>query len=177
MASVVRHPLARREVLGYAQVAAVLLLFFAFAGISLSAILPKPEWIDLGTTQELAYESPTKHVFTLRDGQVLTVWLVHTPEKWLAFDALMPFTTFGYSGSRCLYEWEPVTQLFEDPCSGAKFSSVGEFVNKYDAFVGRTVQNLDQYMVSLRNNHVFIDASHVIHAEPFVLTALTENPN
>ncbi len=105
----------------------------ATAAISLWAILPRPEWFDLGKTEELAQEAPTKHVFTLRDGKFLTVWLVHTPEKWLAFDGLMPFSTFGNAGGRCLYEWQAVTQLFEDPCSGAKFSIRGEFVNKKEA--------------------------------------------
>lgn len=164
----VKTPVTRREMLGYAQVTIFILLLILVAVILFQVMVLQPEWIDLGTIDQLKQETPTQHTAILRDRTTLSVWVVYTPDKWLVFDGRTPMgpdTTFT---SHCLYQWQPVTLRFEDPCSGYKFSLTGEFVDPYSQFAGRRVEDLAQYSPSLRDGHLFVDANRVIHVEPYV---------
>ena len=166
----IKTPATRREMLGYAQVAALILLLGVVIANSLWVMVLRPEWIDLGAVDGLNRDVPTVHTITRRDKTVLTVWVVYTLDKWLVFDGLTPFGPGapGSFSSHCLYQWQPVTHRFEDPCTGYKFSLTGAFVDPYGQFVGRRVQNLDQYSSSSRDSHLFIDANRVIHADPYI---------
>jgi len=167
MQSTVRKPLTRREMLGYAQILAGLSLLIAFAAVVVQSVIPRPEWIDLGTVTELQSDVPITRVITRYDGASLSVWIVHVDNKWLVFDGHVPF------GARCNYQWQTITGRFEDPCSGARFARTGEYLDIYTYLRGTQVQNLDQYVASIRDNHISIDASQLIHAEPFTARAPT----
>lgn len=162
----VRVPMTRREMLAYAQVAALVLLIVGVAVMLLQVFFLQPQWIDLGSTGDVKPDQPVSHTSTLRDGSTLRVWVVYTRNRWFVFDGHTPV------GTDCLYQWEPVTGRFEDPCSGAKFSLTGKFVDPYGGFAGKSVQNLNQYPVSVRDNRVLIDGNRVNHAEPFIAPGL-----
>ncbi len=155
-------PPTRREVLGYAQVGAFVLLLVVLGVILIWFALGQSESIDLGRTDEFQIETPVSRVVTLRDKSTLSVWVVHTQNQWFVFDGRVPF------GSHYPYQWQPVTQRFEDPLSGAKFSLTGEFLDPYHGFAGKTVQDLDRYPPAIRNGHLLIDPNRVIHTPPFV---------
>ena len=162
-----RARFSRREGLAYAQITAFVLFLIAVAVIVIFIALPRPEWVNLGTTEELANEVPTRRALTLSDGTNLVVWVVHTDNQLYVFNADMPF------GTQCRFEWQPVTGRFEDPCLGAKFTLTREFIDRYTAFAGRTVRNLDRYDADIRGDHLYIDARQLIRGEPFVARALT----
>jgi hypothetical protein len=146
----------------------LVLLLIVVAVILVRVMVLQPEWIDLGAIDQLKQETPTQHTAILRDRTTLSVWVVHTEDRWIIFDGRTPMgpdTTFT---SHCLYQWQPVTHRFEDPCSGYKFSLTGEFADPYAQFVGRRVLNLNQYLPDIRDGHLFVDANRVIHAEPYV---------
>ena len=158
--------MSQRELLAYAQIAALLLLLVGGAIILIQVFFLQPEWIDLGTIPEVRGEPPILRVVSRRDMSILHVWVVYARNEWFVFDGLTPFDT------ECYYAWQVVTGRFEDPCAGAKFSLSGEFVDPYGGFAGKSVQNLNQYPVSLRDGHVFVDANRVIHAQPFIAPGL-----
>ncbi len=162
-----RNPLTRREFLSYAQLLVGLLLLVAFAAVIIQFVTPRPEWVDLGSIDELQSDVPMARTITRGDGTGLFVWVVHADGKWFAFDAHVPF------GSRCRYQWQPVVGRFEDPCSGARFARTGEYLDIYTHLRGTAVQNLDQYVVNIRDQHVSVDASWLIRAEPFIACAPT----
>lgn len=163
-------PLTRREMLSYAQIAALVVFVTVAAACLVWVIGLQPEWIDLGRVDELKHDVPTERTTTRRDKSTLTVWVVYTPEQWLVFDGLTPFGPGnpGSFSSHCVYQWEWVTQRFEDPCTGYKFSLTGAFVDPYGQFAGRPVQDLDRYAPSIRDGHLFIDANRVITTEPYI---------
>lgn len=163
-------PLTRREALGYAQVGAILVLLIAF-GITLIQLLVGPsKWVDLGSIETLlddiaAHQGPVHREIPSNN---LTVWVYYEKGQWLVFDGHVPFGDRG-----CQYQWQPVTGRFEDPCSGARFSRTGEYLDIYTYLRGTAVQDLDRYPVVVQDNHLLIDVSRLIHAEPFVARALT----
>jgi hypothetical protein len=155
-------PMTRREFLGCAQIGAFALLLIAFGIILIQFVLGRPKWIDLSSLDELRGKEPVSRTITLKDGSSLSVWVVYAQDRWLVFDARVPF------GQGCFVQWRPETGRFEDPCSAAKFSLSGEFVDPYHGFAGKTVQDLDRYPASVRDGHLYIDRNYVIHASPFV---------
>ncbi len=165
--------MTQREMLAYAQVVALVLLIVGVAVMLLQVFFLQPEWIDLGSTGDVKPDQPVSRTFTLRDASTLHVWMVYAQDRWFVFDGYTPVAN-GDTPVRteCLYQWQPVTGRFEDPCSGMKFSLVGEFVDPYHGFAGKSVQNLNQYPVSIRDGHVFIDANRVIRSEPFTAPGL-----
>ncbi len=167
MQSTVHKPLTRREMLSYAQILAGLLLLIAFAAVVMRSLIPHPEWIDLGTVTDLQSDVPITRMITRQDGTELVIWVVHTENKWLAFDGRVPF------GAHCNYQWQTITARFEDLCSGARFARTGEYLDIYTYLRGTQVQNFDQYVVSIRDNRVYIDASRLNHAKPFTARAPT----
>ncbi len=164
-----RTALSRREALSYAFLGALLLLLVIFAIVVFQMLVGRPEWVDLGVTDELQSEIERQQTPLLRlvprGSDRVSIWLYYANGKWLAFDGRVPF------GSRCFYEWTPLTRRFEDPCSGARFARTGEYLDIYTYLVGKPVQNLDQYPVEIRGNHLYADISHLLHAEPYYATA------
>ncbi len=171
MRDALKGAVTRREALGYAQIASLLVLFAAVALIALFLAMPPAVWVDLGPIEQLPREGPTPRVFTLSDGTNVSVWVVRDRSGWLVFDGTTPF------GTHCQYQWQPVTGRFEDPCSGAKFSITGEFLDMYDAFAGQIVQNLDRYAVKVEDGDLFMNAHQLMREEPFVARALTPESN
>ncbi len=152
----------RREMLGHVQVGTFALLLVVLGVILIWFAMGQSEWIDLGRTDEFEPDIPTSRVVTLRDKSTLSVWVVHLQDQWFVFAGRVPFE------SHYPYQWQPVTQRFEDPLSGAKFSRQGEFLDPCHGFAGKTMQDLDPYPPTIRDGHLLIDPHRVIHAPPFV---------
>ncbi len=166
-------PTTRREMLAYAQILVFVLLVVGVAVTLLQFFFLQPEWIDFGSMSDVTPDQPVPHTTILRDGSTLHVWVVYVQDQWFIFDGYTPVAN-GNTPVRteCLYQWQPVSGRFEDPCSGMKFSLTGEFVDPYHGFAGKSVQNLNQYVVSIRDGHVLIDANRVIRSEPFTAPGL-----
>ncbi len=161
----------RREGLGCAWGVSVIVLLAAFALMGAFLVMPPAVWVDLGATDQLSREEPTPRAFTLSDGTNVSAWVVYSRGQWLVFDGTTPL------GTHCRYQWQPVTGRFEDPCSGAKFSTTGEFLDMSDAFAGQTVRNLDRYATKVEDGELMMNAHQLIQAEPFVARALTPEPS
>ncbi len=162
--------LTRREGLGCAWGVTVVVLLAAFALMGWFLVTPPAVWVDLGATDQLPREEPVPRAFTLSDGMNVSVWVVYSRGQWVVFDGTTPL------GTHCRYQWEPVTGRFEDPCSGAKFSITGEFLDAYAAFAGQTVRNLDRYATKVEDGELMMNAHQLIPAESFIARALTPEP-
>ncbi len=141
------------------------LVLFALLPISLTIIVgamiwPRPELITLGAVQDFS-ETPRQFSFNTRDGAGITIWVVQTRRGWRAFDGQVRF-----GAMKCFFGWQPVTDRFEDPCSGAKFARTGEYLDILAPYPYWLARNLDEYRIFVENGKLIVNVSHRIEGAP-----------
>lgn len=81
------------------------------------------------------------------------LWLVNTGANITVFSGKTPHQT------NHPIEWVPVTQRFEDPLTGSKFTLNGQMIK------GPVIRNMDKYEVSLKNGRIVVDTSKIIFGD------------
>ncbi len=150
-----------REAAGYLFVLTLVGLGIVFLWMGTRMFSPRGDWHDLGPIQDLEITEPTPHYLIAEDGMRVTVWVVYADNDWYAFDGVTPDSY----NTHCSYRYQPVTSRFEDPCTGFKYSLNGEYINESLYAQDITVQNLNQYVVVIRDGHLNVDLSQRIEGK------------
>ncbi len=152
------HSLTWRELTGYLFILTIFALGVVFVWMLARMFEPRGDWHDLGSVQELSLNIPSVHHLVAVDGTRISVWIVVVQNDWRAFDGRTP----SPYNVHCNYGWQPITNRFEDPCTGVKFSLQGEYLKGGYYDQDRIVQNLNQYRVTVENGRVMVDLSQHI---------------
>ena len=147
-----------RELTGYLFILTLFALGVVFVWMLARMFEPRGDWHDLGSVQELSMRLPSIHPLVAADGTRISVWLVKDDEHWFAFDGLTP----SPYNVHCNYAWQPVTNRFEDPCTGVKYSLQGEYLIGRFYPEDHIVQDLNQYPVTVQNERLRVDLSQRI---------------
>lgn len=114
---------------------------------------PRADWHTLGTLAELDSETPQVSHLIANDEHRVSVWLSFANGQWFAFDGITP----DPYNTHCFYMWQPVTDRFEDPCTGMKYARTGEFIN--ESYYARDViaQDLTRYPILIENDTLAVN--------------------
>lgn len=145
--------LNRRECLSYLFLLGLFLQIFIFVSISIAYAMPKRNLFNAGVIANIppSFE-PT---FVRETGYQNGLWLVNDGTNIYAFSWRTP------DQMNCIFAWSSVTERFEDPCSGSKFTLDGHYIEG-PAWRKR----LDQYPVIIEGEQLQVDLSHVIQGDP-----------
>lgn len=153
--------LTLRELAGYLFVLTIVALVIVFGWMLARMFEPRGDWHMLARASDLDYETPTRFYLTARDGTRINIWIAFVGE-WRAFDGLTP-TWFAQN---CLFGWQQVTSRFEDPCSGAKFSAAGKYLEGYIGAARPLATDLIQYRTEIRQDQLWINLDDKIIPAP-----------
>lgn len=151
-------PINLREGTGYLFILTLLLLAGLFVWMMARMFEPRADWRPLGTLSELASDTPQVFYLVTSDERRASVWISFADGQWYAFDGVTP----DPYNSHCLFGWQTVTNRFEDPCTGMKYTRAGEFIN--ESYYARDViaQDLTRYPLSIENDTLAVNLAERI---------------
>lgn len=142
----IRPPVNRRELLSYFFLVAAASLIVSMLSITYSYALPRPIIVGLAPDYPLS-DQP----YLIKDD--VPFWLVNTGGRYIA---LKPETTHR---TNYRYAWSTVTNRFEDPLTGSKFTLIGQWIE------GPATRNLDQYRVTIQRGEIQVWQSTIIRGD------------
>ena len=147
-----------REISGCAFVLTWLALAMVLGSMMARMFEPRGDWHTLGRLNELDAAIPSRFPLIANDDTRVSVWLVYVNGEWRAYDGITPDT----HNVHCAFAWEYVTNRFEDPCTGDKFTLEGEYIPNGNYPENRRVQNLNQYVLHIGDGEIAVDLSQRI---------------
>jgi len=128
----------------------VMLVACALVGVALFYLARRPDEVRLGT---LADYPPSAEPYRVAIDSHFAAFLVNTGTEVVLLKA--NYQT-GQLGSNCRVVWVPTNGRFEDPCSGAKFSLMGEWLEAAIQPPAIEHRGLERYTVAVRNNEIWL---------------------
>lgn len=136
-----------QERLAFLLFGVLILLFVVSAVVSYYFIIPRPQWVNLGSTSQFSAARPTHVAFN-----PVNVWVVNTGEEFVVLHAV------PNDISRCRINWDNERQRFADGCRGTKYTHTGVYLDGPPSKRG-----LDRYTVNVdRRDDLYIEISKPI---------------
>jgi hypothetical protein len=127
----------------------VMLLACALAGAVMFYLVQRPKEVRLG---RLSAYPPIDQPYQVQLANEVA-FLVNTGSEVLVID---PRFTSSNGVWNCLVKWVPTNGRFEDPCSGAKFTLTGEWLDNCCAPPAVDHRGLGHYAVSVSDDQVWV---------------------
>ena len=155
----VQYPFRLREALTWVVLSLLGLLLVVVAAILLSFARPKVTTPEIGSLKNFPPAEQPYKVFlavgSLRSERLESsswIYLVNTGSELVALDYHAPHPT-----APCHVMWSETNGRFEDPCSGAKFTLTGGYIE------GLVWGNMDRYRVEVdKSGTIVVDTSSPI---------------
>lgn len=117
-------------------------------------IQEQPRYIMIGHLADFSREAPPTIIPGNQDHP--SIYVVNTDSGLLVLSYMTP----SYDVlTRCYYGWEQSTARFVDPCTGAKFTRDGKYIE------GPAYRDLDRYSVRVEGDQVLVDFSRLIEGQ------------
>jgi len=145
--------LNRREVLNYFLLSSLILLTITLTGLLAIYATPRPDYLTLGPVSD--YPPADRPYLIQVEQHEPPLWLVNMGSELRVFHPATP----ERMRMPCQYTWATITNRFEDPCSGSKFSLTGDRID------GPAPRSLDQYRVTIQRGQIRVERSRLITSQ------------